>query len=82
MAKKVPHSAHILIEEIFINPVISISGLSKKWNRSFNSVKRGVLKLVEIGILEEVTGRKRNKLFVASKLIRLLTATDTAGHQK
>ena len=82
MARKVPHSAHLLIEEIFINPVISISGLSRKWNRSFNSVKRGVLKLVEIGILEEATGRKRNKLFVAPKLIRMLTATDVAGHQK
>jgi Fic family protein len=82
MAKKVPHSAHRLVEEIFINPVISISNLSRKWNRPFNSVKRGVLKLVEIGVLEETTGRKRNKLFVASKLIRLLTASDTAGHQK
>lgn len=74
--KKVPESAHRLIDEIFVNPVISISGLSKKWNMPFNSVKTGVLRLVGIDILREVSDRKRNKLFIAPRLMKLLTATD------
>ena len=74
--KKVPESAHRLIDELFVNPVISISGLSKKWNMPFNSVKTGVLRLVDIGILREVTEKKRNKLFIAPTLMKLLTATD------
>lgn len=74
--KKIPESAHRLIDEIFLNPVISISGLSKKWRMPFNSVKTGVLRLIEIGILKEVVGRKRNKLFTAPKLMELLTTTD------
>lgn len=74
--KKIPESAHRLIDEIFLNPVVSISGLSKKWKMPFNSVKTGVLKLIEIGILREVAERKRNKLFIAPKLVELLTATD------
>ncbi|MDI6761011.1 MAG: Fic family protein [Candidatus Brocadiaceae bacterium] len=73
--KKVPESAHRLVDEIFLNPMISISGLSHKWNISFPSVKTGVLRLLEIGILIEVPGRKRNKLFIAPKLMELLTAT-------
>jgi len=72
--KKVPASAHRLIDEIFQNPVISISALSKKWNMSFNSVKTGVLRLVEIGILREEAGRRRRRLFVAPRLMELLTA--------
>lgn len=76
--KKIPESAHRLIDEIFLNPVISISVLSKKWNMPFMSVRRGVSRLVEIGILSEVGERKRNKLFVAPKLRELLTATDRA----
>jgi len=72
--KKVPESSHRLIDEIFLNPVISISGLSKKWNMPFNSVKTGVMRLMRIGILIEVAGRKRNKLFCAPKLLDLLTA--------
>jgi Fic family protein len=74
--KKIPGTAHRLIDEIFLNPFISISRLSKKWNRSFNSVKLGVMRLVRIGILKEVHGRKRKKVFYAPKLLDLLTAND------
>jgi len=74
--KKIPESAHRLIDEIFSNPVISISKLSKKWNRPFISIKRGVVRLVETGILQETTNRKRNKLFIAPKLMKLVTASD------
>lgn len=73
--KKIPETAHKLIDEIFLNPVISISGLSKKWDIPFNSVKTGVLRLIDIGILQEATERRRNKLYVASKLLNLLTGT-------
>ena len=78
--KKIPESAHRLIDEIFSNPVISISKLSKKWNRPFISIKRGVVRLVETGILQETTNRKRNKLFIAPKLMKLVTATDKKRH--
>lgn len=74
--RKVPESAHRLIDEIFVNPVISISGLSKKWSMPFNSVKTGVSRLVGIDILREAGGRKRNKLFVAPRLMKLLVATN------
>lgn len=68
----VSESARRIIDEIFINPFVSISVLSKKWSLPFNSVKNGVSKLVELGVLKEIEGRKRNKLFVASELIELL----------
>jgi len=71
--KKIPESAHRLIEELFSNPVLSISSMSKKWGIPFNSVKTGVLRLVSLDILREETGRKRNKLYIASELIELLS---------
>jgi len=74
--KKIPESSRKLIEEIFLNPLLSISGLSKKWDMPFNSVKTGVLRLVKIGILSELSGRKRDKLFVATKLMKLLTSAN------
>ena len=73
--KKIPESAYRLIEELFGNPVLSISSLGKKWGIPFNSVKTGVLRLVSLGILREETGRKRNKLYIASELIELLSAS-------
>jgi Fic family protein len=71
VAKGVPDTARRLVDEAFVNPFVSISGLSRKWNLPFNSVKNGVNKLVELGILEELPGRKRNRLFVAKKLMDL-----------
>jgi len=50
--KKIPESSYRLIEEIFVSPVLSITGLSKKWNMPFNSVKTGVLRLSLIHISE------------------------------
>ena len=74
--KKIPETAHRLIDEIFINPILSISRLSRKWKLPFNSIKRGIIRLEEIGILHEVTDKKRNKLYQAKKLMKLLTSND------
>jgi len=52
--------------------VISIATLSKRWNISFNSIKTGVKRLVEVGVLREMGEKKRNKLFVAPELMALL----------
>ncbi|MDI6734936.1 MAG: Fic family protein [bacterium] len=76
VTKKVPQTAQRLIDEIFLNPVISISAVSKKWKVPFMSVKRGVERLVEIEILKEVSGKERNRFFVADKLLKVLTGKD------
>lgn len=77
--KKIPETAHRLVDEMFQNPVISISGLRKKWSLTYNSVKVGVLRLMSVGILEEVKQgkRKRKRLFVAPRLMELLTTAHT-----
>ena len=74
--KQIPESAHRLVDEVFENPMISVSRLSKKWKIPFNSVKRGVSRLVKIGILREANERKRNRIFYAPKLFDLLTSSD------
>lgn len=77
--KKIPETAPRLIVEIFSNPVISISNLSQKWKVPYNSLKTGVGRLVTIGILREEPGRKRNRLFIAPKLMDLLTERNNEG---
>jgi len=71
--QKIPDTARRLINEIFLNPIVSISQLSKKWKKPFNSVKVGVQRLLELGILEQIEGRRRNRLYVAKKFMKLLT---------
>jgi Fic family protein len=87
-AKKMPKCTHQLIDEVFLNPYVSISTLSDKLNLPYASVKAGVMALVDAGILHEITGGKRNKLFIASKLMNLLTGSEkgrrvtTGGEQQ
>jgi len=38
--------------------------------------KNRMLRFVSLGILHEATGRKRNNLYIASDLIKLLSAPD------
>lgn len=71
--KKIPETARQIIDEVFYQPAFTITGFSKKLNTSFNAVKRGVIRLVEVGILSEATNKKREKLFVAHSLMKLLT---------
>ena len=71
-AENVPVHTHRLIEEIFLSPVFSISKVSAKWGIQFKSVRRAVEKLIEISILQEVTGKERGKIFSAPKLLDVL----------
>jgi len=71
--KKRPIHTRRLIDEIFLNPIISVGKISDKWNMDFKSVQRSVDKLVEVGVLEEITGKERGRLFRARKLHELLT---------
>jgi hypothetical protein len=75
-----PKCTHRLIDEMFLNPIVSISTMSDELNLPYASVKAGVMALVDAGILHEMTGRKRNKLFIASKLMDLLTGSEK-GHR-
>jgi len=80
---KVPKAVNPLIDSLFGRPIISISELVKVWKSSFPTVselvkvwkssfptvQRGVDYLIERGKLREITGRQRNRLFVADEIV-------------
>lgn len=66
---KVPKAVNPLIDYLFGRPIISISELVKVWKSSFPTVQRGVDYLIERGKLREITGRQRNRLFVADEIV-------------
>jgi len=71
-AKRIPEIVHKLLDEIFTSPVVSVSVLTKNWDVSFNTLKSGVIKLQDLGIVKEVTGKRRNKLFASQALLDIL----------
>lgn len=74
---KVPKAVNPLIDYLFGKPIISISELAKTWESSFPTVQRGVDYLIERGKLREITGRQRNRLFVADEILNAIITERT-----
>lgn len=77
IGKRVPATVNLLIEHLFGTPIISISELVKIWESTFPNVQRGVDYLVERGKLREMTGQRRNRLFVADEILDLIMTERT-----
>ena len=75
--QRVPRSVDRLLDHLFANPIISISELSRTWDMPFPTVKRGVDYLIEKDILEEITGRPRNRVFVANEIFNTIMTERT-----
>jgi Fic family protein len=75
--RRVPKVVNRLLDHLFANPVISISVLSKAWEVPFPTVQRGVNYLVEKGILREITGGRRNRLFAAHEISDIIMTERT-----
>jgi Fic family protein len=70
--KKTPEIAHRLLEQLFDSIVISISNLSKKWETGYTSIQHGIKCLERLDIIQEVSGRSRNKLYTSNELLKII----------
>lgn len=60
------------VNHLFANPVTSIRGLAEVLGVSFEAVRRLVGSLEEQGVLAEITGRRRNRVYAAREVIEVL----------
>lgn len=64
----------IEIAEILIGyPVIDVRTASRLINRTFEATNVSIAKLVDHGILEEITGRSQNRLFACRRVARAIS---------
>ena len=77
IGRKVPKVVNRLIDYLFANPYISVSELSKAWKMPFPTVQRGVDYLIEKDTLVEITGQRRNRLFVAHEIFNTIMTERT-----
>ncbi|MDA2925279.1 Fic family protein [Acidobacteria bacterium AH-259-L09] len=61
-----------LVDKLFESPAISVSQAAQELDVTFAAAQRNVDKLIQQGILEEVTGRDRNRVYVAKEILSLL----------
>src|SRR3984893_1450490 len=65
-----------LLDQLFMQPAMSVSLARQLLRVSFLSAQNNVMRLVKLGILKEMTGRKRNRIFIAPEILQLTGASD------
>jgi Fic family protein len=73
---RVSSLAQRLVDELFSQPAINVGMAQKLLKVSFLSAQNNVMRLVRAGILREITGGKRNRIFIAPELMRITGFTD------
>ncbi len=68
------------MENLFKEPVITVAGARDRLKVTTRAAQQNVDRLLKAGILKEVTGRQRYRVFVAQKIIQIVEA-DQAPRQ-
>jgi Fic family protein len=62
----------MLVDHLFERPAIDIARAKERLGVTFGAAAHHVERLVDVGILQEVTGKDRNRVFVAWEILDLL----------
>lgn len=64
-------NAHRLLDRLYKHPLVSVSAVRELTGTSYTAANNLVSRFVDIGILEEATGYRRNRVFRYERYIRL-----------
>lgn len=70
--RKASPTAMAIMDELFLNPYVTATRLTRRLNVSFPTVQVTIDWLVKTGVLREVTGRQRNRIYCAEDLLRAI----------
>jgi cell filamentation protein, protein adenylyltransferase len=70
-----------LVDMLFITPGLNITSTSKRLHVTYPTAQAYVFELVKAGILVEVTGHRRNRVFLASRILDIVSRPSNAKKQ-
>jgi len=71
--ERVPSVTYRIIDQLFTNPVITVPFIRDRWDVAFHTAQKAIEHLERLGILREVTGKRRYRVWVAGTLMDILT---------
>ena len=69
---RAPALSFQLVDELFAIPVVSVMRFANRAERAPNAVQHNVERLIEAGILQEMTGRARNRIYIAPQIVAIV----------
>lgn len=70
--KRATGSLLALLDGLFLNPYVTVAGAAKHLQVTFATAQSLINKLEDLKILREVTGSKRNRVYCAEELLRVI----------
>jgi len=70
--ESVPTPVFKLLDMLFVNPIVSLNGISEFLKVTWPTAKASVQQLIKLGILKEISGRKRNRVYCAKELLGVI----------
>jgi Fic family protein len=67
-----------LVDLLIERPVITTVFVAERLRVSYPAAKNNIAKLVKAGILKETTGAKRNRIYIAEKVLGIINAPFSA----
>ena len=61
-----------LLDGLFLNPYVTVAGATKHANVTFATAQSAINKLEDLKIIRGVTGSKRNRVYCAEELLRVI----------
>lgn len=62
----------LVLREFFSSPILSVRQAASRLGIAYLSAERSIQRLVELGLVREITGRARNRIFQADGIMRIL----------
>lgn len=68
-----------LLDSLFLNPYVTVADATERMKVSYNAAQSALEKLGRLKIVKEITGKKRNRIFCAQELLRVIENSDPQG---
>ena len=69
-----------LIDLLIERPVVNVASISKRFDVTYVTARNNVATLVRAGILKEVTGRKRYRIYIAEEVLKVINKPFDVSH--
>ena len=66
-----------LLDSLFLNPYVRVTDAAERMEVSYNAAQDALDKLEKLRIVKEITGQKRNRIFCAQELLRVIESGDS-----
>lgn len=77
-AAKMPATSFGVIDTFFATPILSLSTLTKNLGISYNAAQSAIRKLEDKGIVTEITGQQRNRVYLAPEVLEAIQLSTAA----